>query len=378
MAGGIVGARPDLVVRFFAEGTPAESAPRLIQQLADGLGRVHLHLDPKAGGKLNEAGTEFGTVTTGHTGSLLDLEMRPVNWADSPEAVLRIRVDAAGTGSEVHVEVYGWKQVLEATGGTLSDWMTSGLLPSVFRQLAPGELGEWVMDQQARRPAGASAIATYRDSTYHVPNFLLILERTRLTRNDRLLEVGCGGGAFLKKALESECSATGVDHSPEMVRLAREANRAAIDRGRLSVLEGDAGELPVKDNSFSACVCTTAFSFFPDPARALREMYRSLEGGGRLAIFLDTAAARGTPAAPEPFASRDRFYEPDELTGLVRAAGFSDVEVEEPNLLPYAKAAGLPDEVVRVFDGTGGCMLLLARKPLAKAGGSSPANGTPE
>ena len=354
------------MLRFLLNEQPAGFFPTFLRQLADGLGRAGLEMGMKVGDGFKEKGTEFGSVIRTETETEIDIELRPVTWTDSPAAVLRVRVDPRPSGLGVAVELRGWKQVLGAAGGRFNEWVAADFLPAMLRQLAPGELGEWVMDQRARRPAGAAAVETYRDPTYHCPNFLLILDRLRLAREDRLLEVGCGGGAFLRKALESGCSATGVDHSPEMVRLTRDQNRVALEGGRLTVLEGDAGSLPVEDGAFTKCVCTAAFPFFPDPSGALREMHRALAGGGQLALFMDTAALRGTPAAPEPFASRGRFYELQELSNLVRAAGFSDVTVEEPNLAPYARAAGLSDEVVKVFDGTGGGMLLLAHKPRAQ------------
>ena len=358
---------PDLVLRFLLSEQPTGFFRTFLRQLADGLGRVGLEVEMTVGGGFNVKGTGFGSVIRTDAVSEFDIEIRPVTWTESPAAVLRVRVDPRPSGPGVAVELRGWTQVLGAAGGQLIEWVAADFLPAMLKQLAPAELGEWVMDQQARRPAGAAAVETYRDPTYHWPNFLLILHRLRLGREDRLLEVGCGGGAFLRRALESGCSATGVDHSPEMVRLTREQNQAALEGGRLTVLEGDAGSLPVNDGAFTKCVCTTAFPFFSDPRAALREMHRALAVGGQLALFMDTAALRGTPAAPEPFASRGRFYEPNELSDLVRAAGFSDVWVEEPNLAPYARAAGLSDEVVKVFDGTGGGMLLLAQKPRGPA-----------
>lgn len=354
---------PDLVLRLFVGEQQDDWFPTFLQRLSDGLGRVDLGVETRVGGGLTESGAGFGSVTRVDAENGLDLEFRPVTWTSSPKAILRIRRDRQPSGSEVTLELLGWRRVVGAAGGEFPEWVAAALLPAILREFSPRGVGEWAMDQQAGRPAGVAAIETYRDPTYHWPSFLLILDRLQLTREDRLLEVGCGGGAFLRKALESECSSTGVDHSPEMVRLAREQNRAAIEAGRLAIGEGDAGDLPVADGAFTTCVCAIAFPFFPNPKRALREMYRALAGGGRLAMFMATAAMRGTPAALEPFASRGRFYEPKELADLVREAGFSDVQVEEPNLAPFAKAAGLPDEVVKVFDGTGGGMLLLAKKP---------------
>jgi len=49
-----------------------------------------------------------------------------------------------------------------------------------------------------------------------------ILGTLRLRTGDRLLEVGCGGGLLLRDALAAGASATGLDHSEEMVSLARE------------------------------------------------------------------------------------------------------------------------------------------------------------
>lgn len=353
----------DLVLTCSLGQQPPDFFPTFLRELADGLGRAGLEWAPGAEGRFSEHGTPFGVVTGPETATELTVALRPVTWSDSPGATLRIRSDPRPAGSAVVVELRGWSQALDATGARLGEWVASALLPALLRQVAPGELGEWVMDQQARRPAGAASVDTYRDPTYHWPNFFLILDRLGLSRDDRLLEVGCGGGAFLRKALESGCSATGVDHSPEMVRLARDQNRASLESGRLEVRQGEADELPVDDGAFTKCVSTAAFPFFPDPRKALKEMYRALAGGGQLALFMDTAAARGTPAAPEPFASRGRFYEPNELLDLAREAGFSEIRVEEPNLGPFARAAGLPEETVKFFDGTGGGMLLLARRP---------------
>jgi len=61
-----------------------------------------------------------------------------------------------------------------------------------------------------------------------------------LRRDDYLLEVGCGGGAFLHDVLGSGCRAAAIDHSADMVRVAREANSEAIEQNRLEIREGDA------------------------------------------------------------------------------------------------------------------------------------------
>jgi hypothetical protein len=61
-------------------------------------------------------------------------------------------------------------------------------------------------------------------------------------------------------------------------------------------------------------------------------------------------------------ASRGRFYTDAQLVDLARAAGFAEARVEHPDLEPYARAAGLPEDVVDLFSGANDMsQLLLAR-----------------
>ena len=59
---------------------------------------------------------------------------------------------------------------------------------------------------------------------------------------------------------------------------------------------------------------------------------------------------KGTVAAPEPFASRLIFYEKDELKQLISEKGFSNVEVVQPDLIPYAKRIGIPEADLFLFN----------------------------
>jgi ubiquinone/menaquinone biosynthesis C-methylase UbiE len=155
-----------------------------------------------------------------------------------------------------------------------------------------------------------------------------VLDALRLGPDDVLLDVGCGGGSFLRRALESDCRAAGVDHSRAMVRLARKKNADAVASGGLRVVHGAAEELPFRDGEFTALSCLVAFLFFDDPVHALREMRRVLDRDhGRLAIFTVPPELKGTPAAPYPVSLRARFYSDAELQRLPLEAGFAQSRV---------------------------------------------------
>jgi cyclopropane fatty-acyl-phospholipid synthase-like methyltransferase len=181
---------------------------------------------------------------------------------------------------------------------------------------------EWRIDRMtdriARRPHGRKARETYGAPDVHDFMWPTVLESLNLQPDDRLLDVGCGGGVFLRHARDTTgCAVTGIDHSREMVRLA----------GPLAVL-GEADQMPFADGEFTAVSSIAAFFFFAKPVDALKEMRRVLDPErGRIAICTTSPEAKGSPAAPYPLATRGHFHTDDELHRLALDAGFTNVAV---------------------------------------------------
>lgn len=353
----------ELSLSYSVDLPNAEAFPLLLRELTDGLHRLGIEAELAPGGQVMHRGSSIGSVSEREDGNALRLTWQTAPWSDAAPLEITLRCSGEGSGSRVTLEVRGCERPVGDGGGELLGWLTTSFLAPALQALAPSTFGDWLTDRRARRPAGRWSEENYQDPKFHWPNFLLILDRIRLRPDDRLLEVGCGGGAFLRRALESGCSAVAIDHSPEMIRTARALNRTAVDGGRADLREGEADRLPVPDEEFSCVVSTGAFGFFPDPEAVLREMHRALKPGGRLAIFGATSALRGTPACPEPMASRIHFYDDEELREMAARAGFASVEIEQPAMRRYAEEAGLPAEVMGLFELAGGAQLLLAKKP---------------
>jgi ubiquinone/menaquinone biosynthesis C-methylase UbiE len=179
------------------------------------------------------------------------------------------------------------------------------------------------VDRVARRPHGRKARETYGADDVHAFAWEPVLEALELTEDDALLDVGCGGGVFLRRALETGCGAVGVDHSQDMVQLARR-----ITEGRAPIVHASADRLPFEPDTFTAVSSIVAFFFFPDPVAALGEFHRVVDPErGRIAVFTTSPELKGTPAAPYPLATRGHFYEDRELESYARAANFGEVEV---------------------------------------------------
>ena len=356
-----------LAVAVTVAEDPVTDFNSLINELVGALGRLRMGFEPRAAGRLVEVRdgvepVEVGRVLLWEPGRRAVLEWRAADWAPDERTEIEIRSEPTEDGTRLTIEHRGWGALVRNRGaGELVGWFADEVVGPLFRATAPTRFGDWLTDRSARRPSGPVARAVYRDPLYHRPNFRAILDTLALRSDDYLFEFGCGGGALLQEALRSGCRAAAVDHSEEMVGVAREENRDAIAAGRLEVVHAGDERIPFPDSVFTCAAMTGVFAFLPDPVSTMVEIRRVLVPGGRLAVFTSSRELRGTPAAPEPIAGRLRFYEEEELARIGREAGFVDVRVERPDLLPFARAVGVPEEHLALFKGSAG-QLLLGRK----------------
>lgn len=341
--------------------TPSAAFDQFVDELSSGLVRLGLELIPGRNGRVSKGATELGRVLGWDPGKQINLEWQSTDWDPKTTTRIDARFEPAMDGTRVTVEYHDPSRLVNNDSNELTGWFAGEVIAPLLVAVSPGRFGDWLTDRRARRPSGAQARTTYRDPTYHRPNFKAILNKLKLTPEDRLLEVGCGGGALLNEALRSGCKAVGIDHSSEMVKLAQESNSAAVRDQRLDIREAKADHIPYPDDSFTCAVMTGVFGFLDDPVKVMGEIYRTLKKDGRLIVFTGSPKTRGTIAAPEPMASRLHFHEDEELKQYAMKVGFLDVNVERPDLSIYAREAGVPEEHIGLFKGREG-QLLIARK----------------
>lgn len=342
--------------------TPSEAFDCLVDELVLALDKKGWKFDARPDGSITDGSFRVGTVEEWAVGKQISIFWRPKSWEENQQSRLLIRFDEKKEGTRVTIGSTNWDQILQDDKRELLGWFASEVASQLIFASAPNRLGDWITDRSARQPSGGRSRDFYRNPTYHWPNFFAILEVLSLGPDDYLLEVGCGGGAFLHEALKSECRAAAIDHSADMIRVATELNEDAISQKRLSVTKSEADSLPYPDDLFTCAVMTGVLNFLPDPIATFKEVFRVLKPDGRFVVFAGTKRLKGTPAAPEPAASRLHFYEDDELKEIAKSAGFSAIRIEHPSLYEYAKKAGVPESDLELFSGTDGDQLLIAQK----------------
>lgn len=155
------------------------------------------------------------------------------------------------------------------------------------------------------------------------------LKRTDPGAAGRVLDMGCGTGAFLE-ALTSDhddIHVAGVDLSEEMLARARVKLGPAPD-----LRIGNVENLPFEDAMFNMVTSISMFHYLRDPDTALSEARRVLRPGGRIIITdwcHDYLSCRLLDVFLRLFnRAHYRTYEAAELEHKLIRAGFEDVRAE--------------------------------------------------
>jgi ubiquinone/menaquinone biosynthesis C-methylase UbiE len=119
----------------------------------------------------------------------------------------------------------------------------------------------------------------------------LVLDLARVGPGDRVLDVGCGPGLFLRGVAARGATAVGVDPSARMRRLALRRIPAGL-RSKITVVEGSAEHLPLEDGSATVAWAVASFHHWSDPDAGLAEVHRVLAPGGRLLVAERLAGRR--------------------------------------------------------------------------------------
>ncbi len=153
------------------------------------------------------------------------------------------------------------------------------------------------------------------------------LAKLNLRPDDRVLEVGFGGGYLLRRiaAVVTEGSIAGVDVSEAMVAYCRQQDRSTTLTGRLNLCCGTAEALPYPAGQFDK-VCTVNSVFYWDDApRAIAEIGRALKENGLLVLcFTCKESLQAKSFARNGLA----LYDPDDVELMIEAAGFSPIATE--------------------------------------------------
>jgi len=149
-----------------------------------------------------------------------------------------------------------------------------------------------------------------------------------------VLDLGSGGGIDVllsARRVGPFGKVYGLDMTDEMIALANENKRKA-GATNVEFLKGDIEDIPLPDRSVDVVISNCVINLSADKNQVLREIFRVLKPGGRVAV--SDIVTRGS-VSPEIRRRSDLWVrcaagalEESDYRGKLAAAGFHDVDVE--------------------------------------------------
>ncbi|MGI6033538.1 MAG: class I SAM-dependent methyltransferase [Coriobacteriales bacterium] len=185
--------------------------------------------------------------------------------------------------------------------------------------------------QNAAKPVGEDgrALISRMNGGHHEELSTWGLSLVHPNGADRIIDLGCGGGANLVRLADAapEAHVTGLDYSQVSIDVSRETCANLIQAGRCDLVLGDVGHLPFEDASFDFASAFETVYFWPDVQRAFAEANRVLAPGGRFMICNEADGTHEGDYQNVGVIKGMRVYKPEEIVGMLEQAGFSRVEV---------------------------------------------------
>jgi SAM-dependent methyltransferase len=155
-----------------------------------------------------------------------------------------------------------------------------------------------------------------------------------LKPGETVIDLGSGGGIYCFLSARKVGAAgrvIGVDMTPDMVSKARHN----AEKGGFPQVEFRLGEiehLPVPDNTADVIISNCVVNLSPDKAQVLRDAFRALKPGGRVAISDIVATAELPSDVKKDMAVYTGCMAGasliKDLEAMLKAAGFQDIKIE--------------------------------------------------
>lgn len=166
----------------------------------------------------------------------------------------------------------------------------------------------------------------------------------QLKSGETVLDLGSGGGIDVllsAKRVGPTGKAYGLDMTDEMLALARE-NQARAGVDNVEFLKGEIENIPLPDASVDVIISNCVINLSGDKDRVLREAFRVLKPGGRLAV--SDVTVRGE--VPSELRRNVELWigciagalSEEEYQQKLTAAGFAEIDIEPTRVYDVADA----------------------------------------
>lgn len=151
-------------------------------------------------------------------------------------------------------------------------------------------------------------------------------------RNDyRCLDIGCGGGANVKKLLVKTPygKVIGIDYSEVSVIKSSKINKAEIENKHCEILQGNVMKLPFRKETFDIITAFETIYFWPDISGAFKQVYRVLKNTGTFMICNESNGENPKEEKWTKMIQGMKIYNSEQVKKSLKGAGFTDIKIHK-------------------------------------------------
>ena len=151
-------------------------------------------------------------------------------------------------------------------------------------------------------------------------------------RNDyRCLDIGCGGGANVKKLLVKTPygKVIGIDYSEVSVIKSSKINKAEIENKHCEILQGNVMKLPFRKETFDIITAFETIYFWPDINEAFKQVYRVLKVRGTFMICNESNGENSKEEKWTKIIQGMKIYNSEQIKKSLEDAGFTDIKIHK-------------------------------------------------
>lgn len=146
-------------------------------------------------------------------------------------------------------------------------------------------------------------------------------------KNDRILDIGCGGGVNIEKFLKlTESNVDGLDYSEVSVEASIKQNRKEVDDGRCRIIQADVQDMPIDDEEYDLVSAFETIYFWPEIGESFKEVSRVIKPNGQFMIAQGTDGNHPDDEMWLATVEGMHVYTAEDLKEYLLNAGFSRVE----------------------------------------------------
>lgn len=181
---------------------------------------------------------------------------------------------------------------------------------------------------QCMKPHGEEGIETIKnmnENHKHISEFAF--ECIDVKSDDKILDVGCGGGVNIEKFLKiTHENVDGLDYSQVSVEESIRRNQKAVGEKRCEIIHANVCKMPIENETYDLVSAFETIYFWPDIENTFKEVFRIIKPNGQFMIAQGTDGNH--PDDEKWLASVEgmNIYTGRDLEKYLLDAGFKSVE----------------------------------------------------